>query len=129
MADILKTWPGFMEPEKVRRIFNYKHARFYFSLGRGLPKRMVGRMWFCHQGVLLGSFKIEQIVVNDGSLPPLKSLSGERSAWQFKHDVKVAICVPPMEWLQQEVFHESFRGWRYFDFETYAKTMEAKVRV
>ena len=45
--------------------------------------------------------------------------------WQFKLGVWVAICVPPCHWLEEEVFHESFRGWRYFDFNEHRETPDA----
>lgn len=129
MAEIIKTWPAFMPPEKVRRIFNYHWARFYFSLGRGKPSREITAVWFTHQGRVLGSFPIEAIVNNDGSLPKLKSLDNRESTWQFKFGVWVMVCVPPIHWLHERVYHESFRGWRYFNLAEYSRTVEAKFNL
>jgi hypothetical protein len=127
--DIIKTWPAFMGSRKVLAIFNHKWARFYFSLGRGKPKQEVSRIWFTHRGRIIGSFPIEQVVRNDGSLPKLRSLQDRVSEWQFKHDIWVAVCRPPIERLGDRVYCEGFRGWRYFDLETYRQTVGAKVRI
>lgn len=128
--DIVKTWPSFMEPEKVGRIFAQRWARFYFSLGRGRPKREISSIWFTHRGRLIGSFPIEQIVKFDGrNIPELRSLEDRDSAWQFIPGVHVAVCVPPCQWIDGEVFHESFRGWRYFDLAEYRETTDAHVNL
>jgi hypothetical protein len=129
MPDIIKTWPSFVTPEKVAKIFRAKWARFYFSLGRGRPKQEVSRVWYTYRGRILGSIPVEQIVRNDGSLPKLRSLSDRESEWQFKHDIWVAVCLPPMARLKERIYHEGFRGWRYFDFGTYRTTVGAKVRI
>jgi len=128
MPDILKTWPGFMERWKVEKLFAQKFVHFYFSVGRGMPKQYVYRIWFTHQGEILGCFDVDCIVKNDGSLPKLRSLSNRLSEWQFKPDIYVAICTPPFDRVEGEkVFHAGFRGWRYFDFDTYKQSLEAKV--
>lgn len=129
MADIIKTWPAFFSRSKLSRVFNHKWVRFYFSLGRGKPKRPIEHVWFCHRGLVVGAFRVEEIVQNDGSLPKLRSLQNRESEWQFKHDVWVMVCHPPIEWLEEEIFHESFRGWRYFDLEAYRKTAGARMNI
>jgi hypothetical protein len=126
---ILKTWPAFMPPRKVLEIFSAKWARFYFSLGRGKPTQQISHVWFTYRGRILGNFPIEEIVINDGSLPKLKSLSGEASGWQFKPDVYVMICVPPMVRLREKLYYSSFRGWRYFDLAAWREEPEAMIQL
>lgn len=128
-TEIIKTWPAFMEPALVRRVFDGKWRQYYFTLGRGRPQSELGRIWFTHRGVLLGSFVVAGIVVNDGSLPKLTRLDGGPSEWQIKPDRWVAVCVGPIDWLGEQVFHESFRGWRYFDFETYRNSLDARLNL
>lgn len=129
-ADIIKTWPSFMTPEKVCAVFCHTWARFYFSLGRGKPKKEIAHIWFTHRGRIVGHFDIEQVIQYDGfNLPKLRSISDHESAWQFKPDVFVAICIPPFRWIEEELFHESFRGWRYFDLESYRGSLDAAVNL
>ncbi len=111
MSAILKTWPSFMDERKE-------------------PQREIEKIYFTHQGVVLGYFDVLGIARNDGSLPKLRSLSNRVSEWQFKPDVYVLTCKPPMHWLEGEkVHHDSFRGWRYFAIDEYRGTLEAKVRL
>lgn len=131
MPDILKTWPAFMEPAKVRTIFTMKwDGAFYFTLGRAKPKQAVDRLWYTHRGQIIGNFSIGEIVQNVGQLPPLRSISGETSEWQIKPDAWVAVC-PSGSFtpLEEEIFHEAFRGWRYFDLEKYRGSVGSLVHV
>lgn len=130
--DIIKTWPAHVPAKKVAQIFSESRppfCRYYFTLGRGKPKQPVERIWFAYQGRILGSLEIEAIVCNDGTLPELRSLSDERSAWQIRKDAWVAVCKPPCKRLKERVFMASFRGWRYFDLESYRGTVDARFRV
>lgn len=129
MTAILKTWPAFMERRKALEVFNHQWSRFYFTLGRGRPKREPKQIWHTHRGIILGHHVIEEIVRNDGSLPKLRSLSDEESAWQIRPDNWVAVCLPPFYPLRERIYHEGFRGWRYFDLDAYRDTREAKVRI
>lgn len=132
MTSIIKTWPAVVEPDKVAQIFNEGRPSFgtyYFTLGRGKPSQPVNMLWFTYRGRILGNFSILQIWRNDGSLPPLKRLDGGESEWQLKPDAWIAICSPSFLRLKERVFMSGFRGWRYFDLETYRTTMEAKVRL
>jgi hypothetical protein len=126
---ILKTWPAFMHPRRVREAFTHEWGRFYFVIGRGKPKRPIDRLFFTHRGRIIGHFEIAEIVQNAGQLPKLRSISGETSEWQIKGDSWVAICDPPFHFLQEKVFHSGFRGFRYFDLQAYRGTWESKVRV
>lgn len=126
---ILKTWPAFMEARKVLEVFTHNWGRFYFTLGRGRPKHTPDQLFYTHHGRILGHFSIDEIVQNVGQLPKLRSLSGEESPWQIKGDRWVAICSPPFHRLDEKLYHESFRGWRYFDLENYRGTVGAKVRI
>lgn len=132
MADILKTWPAAVDAKTTARVFSAKKSPFceyYFSLGKGKPKQEVQRMWFSYLGRIIGCMKIKRIVVNDGTLPKLSRLDGGESGWQITRDAWVAVCEPPPERIRERVFHESFRGWRYFDFETYRQTPDARHRL
>lgn len=129
MTAILKTWPAFMSPKKTLEVFNH-YCTFYFTLGRGRPQRDdVAEIWHTHQGVILGHHNLVEIIRNDGSLPKLRSLSDVESEWQIKPDNWVAVCRPPFVRLEEKIFHEGFRGWRYFDLEKYRGTVDAKVRL
>lgn len=72
---------------------------------------------------------IGRIVQNDGSLPKLRSLSDTESEWQIRGDHWVAVCPPPFRRLEDKVYHDGFRGWRYFDLEAYRTTIDARVRL
>lgn len=129
--DIIKTWPANVDARSVAAMFSEKTPPwcvFYFTLGIGKPKENVERLWFTYRGRILGFFVIREIIVNDGTLPKLQSLDGSESDWQFRKDAKVAICLPPCHRLRERVFMDGFRGWRYFDFESYRGTAEARHR-
>ena len=128
MADIIKTWPAFMEPRKVLRIFNV-HAPwglYYFSLGRGKPQQPFEFIWFTYRSRILGRIEPVSLFQNDGSLPPLVSLQNQESEWQFKHDVWIVECFPSMDRLREHLYMPGFRGWRYFDIDEYRTRPEAK---
>jgi hypothetical protein len=130
-VDIIKTWPAQIDARTTARVFSPDHppfTRYYFSLGRGKPKQEIGRMWFNYQGRIIGSFEVEEIVCNDGTLPKLHRLDGGESGWQIRKDAWVAICAPPCERPKERIFHDSFRGWRYFDLERYRGTVDARYR-
>jgi hypothetical protein len=130
MAAILRTWPGFMARHKVLEVFNHDWGQFYFTLGRGKPKQATEELWWAHKGTILGYFKITTIVRNLGdNLPRLQSISGETSEWQIKLMNWVAICDPPFIAAPEKLFHESFRGYRYFDFAQWSKDPYSKVRI
>jgi hypothetical protein len=129
MTAILKTWPAFMPPRKVLEVFTHDWGRFYFTLGRGKPQKPIDQLWYTHQGRILGYFGIEQIVQNVGQLPKLTAIDGTESEWQIRGDAWVAICPPPFHRLEEKLYHEGFRGWRYFDMEAYRGTIGAKLRI
>ena len=126
---------------------------YFFTLGRGRPNKAnipvphtlgsfrppgskdsellrawqgIYRLFFCHRGVLIGSFRIDVITQNVGQLPLLTTLDGKPSEWQIKPDRWVAVCAPPFRRLEEKLFHEGFRGWRYFDLDSYRGTTAAK---
>lgn len=132
MSDIIKTWPANVRAETVARIFSPTVPPwhwYYFTLGRGRPKESIERLWFTYQGRILGWFTVQEIVVNDGSLPKLNRLDGGESEWQMRRDAKIAVCPAPCTRIKERVFMEGFRGWRYFDFEAYAQTSDARHRL
>lgn len=138
MSDILKTLPTYVAHGRIRQFLGNRCQwnRFYFTLGRGQPQRFLHaqsderhRIYFVYAGRIVGSFPIEEIVKNEGQFPPLKTLEGETSSWQIAPDRWVAVCEPPFVWLRKRIFHEGFRGWRYFDLEAYSRTPESKVRL
>jgi hypothetical protein len=127
---ILKTWPAFMPPEKVLEVFTHQWAVFYFTLGRGKPKDAgVNQIYYTHRGRILGHFDIGEIVQNVGQLPKLTAIDGTESEWQIRGDAWVAVCPPPFHRLEEKLYHEGFRGWRYFDLEKFRGTLESKVRL
>lgn len=129
MPDILKTWPAVMDRRRVLAAFTHDWGEFYFTLGRGKPSKPVERLWFTHHGQILGYFSVNRIIRNDGTnIPELRSISGEKSAWQIKPDAWVAICRPPFVELDDKVYHDGFRGWRWFNLEEYSAAPESKVR-
>lgn len=130
MTAILKTWPAFMEREHTLEVFTHKWAVFYFTLGRGRPRKAEpDQLYYTHRGEIIGHFAIKEIVQNVGQLPKLTAIDGTESEWQIKGDAWVAICPPPFHRLQEEIFHEGFRGWRYFDLDAYRGTLGGKVRI
>lgn len=132
MADIIKTWPAVVPAPTVAQIFSPRHppfCRYYFTLGRGKPKQSLEKIWFTYRGRILGWFEIEALVVNDGTLPRLNRLDGAPSEWQIRKDAYVLVCAPPCQCVPERVFHEGFRGWRYFDFESYKLSTDARVRM
>jgi hypothetical protein len=131
MADIIKTWPAFMDRRKVMAIFRSKWAMFYFTLGKGKPAQAIEHLWFTHQGEILGRFKVQEIVCNVGQLPKLRSLENRESEWQIKRDRYVAVCPGPFAPTPSPdpVYFDSFRGFRYFDFHAYAGTPESRIAI
>lgn len=128
-ATIVKTWPAFMEPGKVIEVFTHDWGNFYYTLGRGRPTKPVDTLFFTHRGRLLGHFDITRIVQNVGQLPKLRSVSDEESEWQIKLDAWVAICPAPFHRLDETLYYEGFRGWRYFDLEKHRSSIDSKVRL
>lgn len=131
MADIIKTWPRAVTARVTARLFsetNPPFVKFYFTLGRGRPHQQIDRIWFTYQGRILGYFHIETIVVNDGTLPRLRSIENEESEWQIRKDAKVAICSSPCVRLRERLFMDGFRGWRYFDVDAYRAVPESRWR-
>lgn len=102
---------------------------FYFTLGRGRPQRPPSELWYTHRGRILGWFGINEIVQNVGQLPKLTAIDGTESEWQIRGDAWVALCPPPFHRLEEKIYHEGFRGWRYFDLEAYRGTIGAKLLI
>jgi len=119
-----------MERAHTLEVFTHKWAVFYFTLGRGRPRKSEpDQLYYTHRGEILGYFAIAEIVQNVGQLPKLTAIDGTESEWQIKGDAWVAICKPPFHELEEKIFHEGFRGWRYFDLNAYRGTLGAKVRI
>jgi len=129
VAAIIKTWPSFMPRKRVREAFTHDWGRFYFTIGRGKPAKPVEILFYTHKGVILGHFEISEIVQNVGQLPRLRSISGDFSEWQIKLGNWVAICDPPFHFLKERLYHDGFRGFRYFDLDAYRGTVDSKVRI
>ncbi len=130
MPAILKTLPTFFARGHITEFLDGRLCRYYFTLGRGAPKRSgVDQLYFTHQGEIIGHFEIEEIVRNERQFPKLTTLDGEPSVWQIKLLAWVAVCRPPFHRLEERIYHEGFRGWRYFDLDSYRKTVGAKIRI
>src|SRR5260370_39054829 len=94
---------------------------FFFTLGRGKPAKAdtpieteflrgwkgIDRLYFTHQGIIVGHFLVVFIVQNAGQLPKLTNMDGDPSAWQVKGDRWVAVCGPPFFRLAETIYHES----------------------
>lgn len=133
LTAILKTWPAFMPRSKVLEVFTHDWGTFYFTLGRGKPQKEISELWYTHRGEIIGHFSVARVVRNMGdNLPKLHSITGEVSEWQIKLMNYVAVCPAPFFPLAEcygRVYHEAFRGWRYFDLETYRGSLSSKVRI
>lgn len=130
MSAILKTLPTMFARGHIRKFLDGRFGHYFFTLGRGRPKQSnPTEIYFTHQGCIIGHFEIAEIVQNVGQLPKLTTLDGEPSAWQIRGDAWVAVCRPPFHWLEEKVYHEGFRGWRYFDLDSYRGTVGAKIRI
>ncbi len=131
MADIIKTWPANVDARTVVSIFRSRcgWANYYFTLGRGKPAQQIDRIWWTWRGRILGSFRVDRVVVNDGSLPKLCRLDGGESEWQIRPDMWVAICAEGCEPLRERMYMTGFRGWRYFDITAYRQTTESRMRL
>ena len=134
MTAILKTLPTRFARGEIERFFGLDGkpcwTMYYFTLGRGRPQRYTPlQLYFTHKGIIVGHFAIAEIVQNAGQLPKLTNMDGDPSAWQIPGDAWVAICQPPFVKLEEKIFHEGFRGWRYFDLQKYRGTVGSKVRI
>ncbi len=129
LKDVIKSWPAKFDRAHVLNVFTHTWGRLWFSLGRGKPKSGPRRLYYTHQGQIIGHFDVEAVVINDGSLPKLRSITDKVSEWQFKPDVWIAVCPQPFHPLEEKLFHEGFRGWRYFDLESYRLTEDARWRL
>lgn len=129
MNAILKTLPTRFARGKISEFLSAPFSMFYFTLGLHRPKREIGKLYFTHRGRILGHFTVEEIVQNAGQLPKLTTLDGEPSKWQIKPDRWVAVCEPPFHLMKERLYHEAFRGWRYFDLEGFSSTHESKIRI
>jgi hypothetical protein len=131
MADIIKTWPACVSAQSTAQMFSPTvppfHV-FYFTLGRGMPKQKIERLWFTYQGRVVGWFPVEEIIVNVGQIPTLNRLDGGESDWQIRKDAKVAICNPPCVRLKERLFMDGFRGFRYFDIDAWRQNPESRHR-
>lgn len=146
---IIKTLPGRFARGHLDRFFGTTEkpcfTTYYFTLGRGRPSKAdqpghssatkldgwfgIDQLYFSHQGILIGWFYVNIIVQNVGQLPLLTTLDGAPSEWQIKPDRWVAVCTPPFFRLKEKLYHEAFRGWRYFDLAAYRGSTESKVRL
>lgn len=155
MADIIKTIESWRDPRRVLRFLTNHNGcehdwAFFFSLGRAKPKQPVERLFFTFQGRILGWFDVLDIIYNSPQFEA--SVSGgttldqattpdqpprqlvryrERNGgeWRPKMDSALVLCRPPFFRVEEKLYHEGFRGWRYFDLEAHRKTLDAQVRV
>jgi hypothetical protein len=137
MAEIIKTWPTGVPAKTVSQIFsnNNNLNSLYFTLGRQKPSQQVTRIWSTYNARILGSFRVLEIVQNDGTNIPklykLSSLKGgepEVSDWQIKLDAWVAMCDEFIK-LRERLYMSGFRGFRYFDVDLYRGNPESKMRL
>ena len=135
MPELIKTWPLAVGADAVARIFSpdKKKAPFgtlFFSLGPRKPKNLpITKLWFTYNGRILGHFVVDELVVNDGTLPRLNRIDGTEGEWQIRKDAWVALCKPPCVRLTERVFYSSFRGWHYFSLEEWKQNPESRHRI
>ena len=72
IPEIIKTWPTGVPAKAGTQIFSSNNSlhTFYFTLGRGKLKEMISRLWYAYNGRILGSFRVLEIVQNDGTNIP-----------------------------------------------------------
>jgi len=144
---IIKTLPTRFARGQLDRFFGTEEkacfTMYFFTLGRGRPSKTepagdylgcpawggIYQLYFSHRGILIGNFSVVCIVQNVGQLPLLTTLDGKPSEWQIKSDRWVAVCAPPFHRMKERLYHEGFRGWRYFDLEAYRGSTAAKCRI
>ena len=133
MSAIIKTLPTRFARGHLERFFGLDGKpcfnRYFFTLGRGRPKREISQLYFTHRGRIIGHFAIAEIVQNAGQLPKLTTLDGKPSEWQIKADAWVAVCDPPFRRLTEKLYFSGFRGFRYFDLDSYKGTLDAKIKI
>ncbi len=134
MTAILKTLPVRFARGQIERFFGLDGqpcwSIYYFTLGRGRPRQAEPtQLYFTHRVLIIGHFDITEIVQNAGQIPKLTNMDGDPSAWQIPGDAWVAVCRPPFIRLRESVYHEGFRGWRYFDLDRHRSTLGSKVRI
>jgi hypothetical protein len=134
VTGIIKTLPVRFARGDIERFFGLDGkpcwTTYYFTLGRNRPKRVTPeQLYFTHKGLVVGYFRIADIVRNAGQLPLLTNMDGDPSAWQLKTEAWGAVCEPPFHRLKEKIFFGGFQGWRFFDLETYRRTLDAIVRI
>lgn len=152
MSDIIKTIESWRDPRRVKdfltafrneedasvaygsMVQNRDDGVYVFQLGRGQPKQKpITRLWFVYRGRIYGSFRVAEIVRNDGRFQDLVTMYKRESPakdWRLRDDNWVAVCTPPFEFhTGRRLFHDGFQGWRYFDLEAYRMSPLSMVRV
>lgn len=148
--DIIKTIEGWRDRERVMA-FLKMHDRndpdrvlFYFTVGRGRPKREVERLWFTHKGEVLGCFIIKGFEMYAGDMQDLidrlmvggrtldsatgprpsvqefnetvpGKLSGKKPYWRPKPGTWLCFVRPPFQVLP-DVDRFYFKGFRGFRY-------------
>lgn len=154
MAAIIKTIEAWRDPARVLTWLTRRNASpqpedylYYFALGRGRPKQAVEQLWFTFQGCVLGWFAVAEIVphlgewadfvaggttMEEATQPkPAITLYLDRlgKMWRPKPGVWLILCPPPFHLLEEKIFFSGFQGFRYFEFESYRKGLDAKIPV
>jgi len=128
--DAIKTIEGWRDPRRVREYLREgpdHSGRFLFNVGNGCPQRKVARLFFVFHGRILGWFAVAGIEKRTAELS--LEYARQYSPPYFKAAKFLFICARPFHFIRERVFYEGFRGWRYFDFETYRNSLDAKVRI
>jgi hypothetical protein len=129
MAEIIRTWPASDKPQAAAQLFHIEPGGlFYFTLGRGKPKQEIEKLWFTYCGRIIGYFRVLKIVTDDEVPDDLHFISEPKKHWAPRKHRWVAVCKSGCVRAPVRVFMGGFRGWRYFDFEAYRGTPEARCR-
>ena len=130
MRDVIKTIESWRAPRRVLEFLNGPPpgaGRFLFNAGRARPQEEVRRLYFVFRGRVLGWFAAS-VVENHGDYNSEYAHQFTPPYWKAARFLFA--CAPPFVFLKkQRIFHRGFQGWRYFDFQAYSKTLDAKVKL
>jgi len=133
--DIIKTFESWRKRADLLKFFDVPDGHVLsFSLGRGKPKIEPRRLWFVHCGRLFGWLSVEGLEqrgleeISDGEFTyTLDDACSQPRTWKPRLGTWMVVCVPPLRVVVECIFHEGFRGWRYFDFQKHCEGIASKI--
>lgn len=84
-ADIIKTWPAFIEARKVAQSFSRAGAfgRYYFTLGRGKPQKPIRRIGSLGTVAFWGALQSRQLSATTGHCLRCGASVGKSASGRF----------------------------------------------